>query len=253
MIQFDILKGQTFVNLDTVWGYLGKLVDQGTSLAVLPEMFTCSFDNEMLTEHAEQRDDLIGQFCEFSQKNKIAVTGSLPKKRGTGIVNSMFFVDMDGQLVKTYEKLHLFRLTGEDKYYTPGDNIVVIDTDLGKIGLMICYDLRFPELARSLYLSGAQMILVCAQWPKIRQSHWTSLVRARAIENQLFMITCNRVGHEDGLEFTGRSMIVDPLGEILADAGQAPGIAVADIDIEKIEQARAAIPCLTDRRTDIYG
>lgn len=253
MVQFDILKGQTLVNLDMAWRYLEQLVDHGVTLAVLPEMFTCSFDNEALAGHAEQRDNLIEQFCAFGKNNKIAITGSLPEKKRTQIVNSMFFIDTDGKLVDVYHKLHLFRLTGEDKYYTPGDRAVVMDTSLGKIGLMICYDLRFPELARSLYLNGAQLILVCAQWPKPRQSHWTTLVRARAIENQLFMIACNRVGFEDDLEFSGMSMIVDPVGEILADAGQTPGVFVADIDLEKIELSRAAIPCLTDRRTDIYG
>ncbi len=253
VIQFDVKKGQIQVNMDIVYRYLNKLSDNNVRLAVLPEMFTCSFDNNNLKEHARHTDFVVDQLAKFAAKNKMAIAGTLPEHRGEHIHNTMVFIDIDGKVKAKYRKLHLFRLTGEHLHYTPGEKTVVIDTTLGRIGLMTCYDLRFPELARSLYLQGARMIVVSAQWPSPRKEHWKTLVKARAIENQLFMICSNRTGTEDDLQFPGMSMIVDPLGNVLADAKDTEGCAFAAIEIGKVDQFRALIPCMTDRRADIYG
>ncbi|MFH2093374.1 MAG: carbon-nitrogen family hydrolase [Pseudomonadota bacterium] len=253
VIQFDVRKGQIQANMDTLFNYLERLAVVGVSLAVLPEMFSCSFDNENLSRHAKETEAIIEQLSEFAKEKHMALTGSLPVDKGKKIYNTMIFIDMDGTVKKNYQKLHLFRLTGEHHYYAAGDHIGIVDTGFGRVGLMICYDLRFPELARSLFLQGAQMILVSAQWPRPRENHWQVLIKARAIENQLFVIGSNRTGTDDSLVFPGMSMIVDPLGNMVANAGEKQGVDVAQINLDLVEKARGSIPCMTDRRTDIYG
>ena len=127
------------------------------------------------------------------------------------------------------------------------------DTALGRMGLMICYDLRFPELARTLALSGARILIVPAQWPKARAMHWQTLLRARAIENQVFIIGANRTGSDEDLSFPGLSAIIDPWGQVLAEAKDKDGIILAELDMNRVTQAREQIPVMTDRRNDIYG
>ncbi|WP_299978834.1 carbon-nitrogen family hydrolase [Desulfobacula sp.] len=253
VVQFDVENGQIETNLNTALGYLETLASENVSLAVLPEMFSCSFDNENLKDHARITDKVIERLSLFAKENQMAIAGTLPEKEKARIYNTMVFIDVDGKVKGRYRKLHLFRLTGEHLYYTGGNKIVTIDSSFGRIGLMICYDLRFPELARSLFLKKAQIVVVSAQWPEPRKKHWKTLVKARAIENQMFMICSNRTGIDDQLRFPGMSMIVDPMGIVLADAGSDDGSAFAEIEIELVENTRAEIPCSTDRRHDIYG
>ncbi len=253
VVQFDIKKGQIENNLDAVFEALDTLAMHQVSLAVLPEMFSCSFDNENLKQHCLETDKTVERLCCFSQKHKMAIAGSLPFKKGNRIFNTSVFIDTDGSLKSKYGKIHLFRLTREDKFYKAGDQVRVVDSSLGRIGFMICYDLRFPELARSLFLQGAQIIVVSAQWPESRQMHWEILTRARAVENQLFMVCSNRTGKEGDLEFSGGSIVLDPFGTVLVKAGEKENTAFAELDFEKINQARAQIPCMSDRRQEIYG
>jgi predicted amidohydrolase len=129
----------------------------------------------------------------------------------------------------------------------------VVDTSVGRIGVAICYDLRFPELFRRLTMDGAELICLSAQWPKPRSDHWRTLLKARAIENQVFMVAANCCGRQGKLDFFGSSMIVSPRGEILAEAGEEPCNVMADIDWEAQRAYRQAIPAWNDRRTDVYG
>ena len=157
-----------------------------------------------------------------------------------------------GRLAGTYRKLHLFSLLGEDKAFDSGDSWLLANTSIGKVGVIICYDLRFPELSRRLALEGAQMICVPAQWPKPRQEHWRTLLRARAIENQLFMVACNACGQIGKLDFFGMSMIIDPKGEVLAEGGEAEVEICATLDMQLMADWRAQIPCFVDRRPELY-
>lgn len=253
VVQFDVKKGQIETNLTAALGYLEKLASDNVSLAVLPEMFSCSFDNDNLKEHSEFSDKVIERLSYFAKENHMAIAGTLPERENDLIYNTMVFIDVDGKVKGRYRKLHLFRLTGEHLYYTAGNQMVMVDASFGKVGLMTCYDLRFPELARSLCMKGAQIIVVSAQWPESRVEHWKTLVRARSVENQLFMVCTDRTGIEDGLEFPGHSLIADPMGNILAEAGKEDACVFAMIDPDLVKQSRALIPCMTDRRQDIYG
>ncbi|MBU0462594.1 MAG: carbon-nitrogen family hydrolase [Proteobacteria bacterium] len=253
VVQFDVKSGQVETNLNTVFGHLEKLASENVSLAVLPEMFSCSFDNENLSKHSKLSDKVVESLSFFARKNQMAIAGTLPEKEKDQIFNTMVFIDVDGKVKARYRKMHLFRLTGEHLYYTAGNKIVTIDSSFGRLGLMICYDLRFPELARSLYLKDAQMIIVSAQWPESRKEHWKTLIKARSIENQLFMVCSNRTGMEGDLRFPGMSMIIDPMGNVLTEAANNEKIAFADIDPGLVKKARTLIPCSTDRRQEIYG
>lgn len=253
VVQFDIIKGQIDANMEVVMANLDHLVSRGVSLAVLPEMFSCGFDNNRLKDHACQTGPILDRLSGFARVHGMAIAGSLPELENGIVYNTLYFMDTDGSVKGCYRKLHLFRLTDEHLFYGAGDKAVILDTSFGRVGLMICYDLRFPELARHLFLAGAKMVIVSAQWPKRRQHHWCHLTVARAIENQLFMVCSNRIGTDENRVFPGMSMVVDPWGEILADAGETDQTAAATIEMEKVTRARQLIPCITDRRSDIYG
>ncbi|MCK4501959.1 MAG: carbon-nitrogen family hydrolase, partial [Desulfuromonadales bacterium] len=149
--------------------------------------------------------------------------------------------------------LHLFSTMKEDQYLGSGDQSLVVDTSVGRLGIAICYDLRFPELFRKLALEGAEIICIPAEWPKPREEHWKTLLRARAIENQLFVIAANCCGIQGKLDFFGLSQLISPLGNVLELAGEENVELVANFDFAEMKQYRQKIDILNDRRSDIYG
>jgi omega-amidase len=151
-----------------------------------------------------------------------------------------------------YSKIHLFRLMDEHQYLTAGDKSVTVDLPFGRAGLAICYDLRFPELFRGYALAGAEMVFLPSEWPHPRLVHWQTLVRARAIENQMFVFACNRVGADVRNEFFGHSMVVNACGEILAEGGEGEELITLTADLSKVQEARRKIPILQDRRPEVY-
>jgi deaminated glutathione amidase len=172
----------------------------------------------------------------------------------------------DGAVLATYRKIHLFDAVSgeavyrESSYLTPGAEVVTAEIDVKPadpvtLGLSICYDLRFPELYRSLALAGAQLLCVPSAFTAhTGAAHWEALLRARAIENGCFVIAPNQVGeHLPGRECFGHSMIVDPWGDILAELPDGVGICIADLDLARMDEVRAQIPSLRDRRPDAYG
>jgi predicted amidohydrolase len=167
----------------------------------------------------------------------------------------------DGEIRAVYRKIHMFDVTidglayRESEYEEPGDEIVVTQTDAGvELGMTICYDLRFPELYRILALRGARVLVVPAAFtlPTTRD-HWETLLRARAIENQAFVIAANQIGeHPGGNRSGGRSMIVDPWGIVLAQAPDGEGHIVAELDLARQHEIRAQLPSLANRRSEVY-
>ncbi len=253
IVQFDVAKGNLNKNIKMAFKGLEKLSGDGVSLAVLPEMFSCGFDNDNLKIHAQESDKVVEKLSGFAKQHRMIIAGSLPENESGNIFNTMVLIDRDGSIAASYRKTHLFKLTDEHHYYTPGDAITLADTSLGKIGMMICYDLRFPELCRQLAREGAFMVIVAAQWPTPRKEHWEVLNRARAIENQIFIVCTNRTGSDKDLDFPGCSMVIDPTGNILAHAGSNKNAIAAPVDRAVMETAREQIPCMTDRRADLYG
>ena len=251
-IQFNVKQGDVDANLAYVREALKRAADKGANLAVLPEMWSTGFAYKTLNELALRTAGIVEELLELSGQLKLVICGSMPEPDGENkVFNSIFLAD-NGRLAGVYRKLHLFSLLGEDKAFAGGDKWLLADTSIGPVGVIICYDLRFPELSRRLALEGARVICVPAQWPKPRQEHWRTLLRARAIENQLFVISCNACGLIGKLDFFGMSMIIDPKGEVLAEAGEEEREIVASLDMQAMDDWRAQIPCFNDRRPELY-
>lgn len=250
-IQFNVKQGDVDANLAYVREALRRAAAQGANLAVLPEMWSSGFAYRNLNELALRTAGIVDELLTLSRELKLVIVGSMPEPNGDKVFNTVHVAD-NGRLAGVYRKIHLFSLLGEDRAFSGGDSWLLADTSLGKVGVIICYDLRFPELSRRLAVEGAQVICVPAQWPKPRQEHWRTLLRARAIENQLFVVACNACGTIGKLDFFGMSMIVDPKGELLAEAGESGGEIIVPLDMQAMEEWRAQIPCFNDRRPESY-
>ena len=253
IIQFDVHVGNLESNLAMVKKRIASLAKQGVQLVLLPEMWLCGFANERLDHLSETTPGVLQELSQVSKKLHLTIIGTLPEKGAGGVYNTAYIVDRDGSVAGAYRKVHLFSPTGEDRYFKPGRKPVVCKTSIGPIGLMICYDLRFPELCRALALQGAKMVAVMAQWPAERAVHWKVLLKARAIENQLFILGANRCGADGDLVYAGHSRIISPYGEVMARAGKRPAVISADLDLDFLERIRKQIPCLKERMPEAYG
>jgi predicted amidohydrolase len=250
-IPFNVKQGDVDANLTYVREALARAAGQGANLVVLPEMWSSGFSYRTLNELAGRTAGIVEELLELSRTLGLVIVGSMPEPHGDKVFNTVHVAD-NGVLAGTYRKLHLFSLLGEDKAFDSGDQWLLAHTSIGRIGVIICYDLRFPELSRRLALEGASVICVPAQWPKPRQEHWRTLLRARAIENQLYVVACNACGLIGKLDFFGMSMIIDPKGEVLAEADESEREIYAGLDMQAMADWRAQIPCFNDRRPELY-
>lgn len=230
-----------------------RLGEREAQIAVLPELWSAGFDSPSKTiEQAEQTPKIIDMLSDLAKKYRMVIAGSLPEKSEGHLYNTMMVIDSDGTVAGSYRKIHLFSFIGEDNVFSAGNQAVVCSTSCGPIGLMICFDLRFPELCRSLALSGARIIIVSAQWPASRIHHWDTLLQARAIENQLFIAAANRVGKDADLLFNGHSQIISPDGKVLAKIIDQTDEATAEINFSEVDIVRNRFNCLTQRRISAY-
>jgi len=237
----------------------------GAQLIVLPEKWTAMGSDEDLRAGAESLDGAaIGWARAIARELRVELVAGSIVERVPGrakLANASVHVGPDGDVRAVYRKIHMFdvevggRAYRESELEEPGDEIVLSHTADGVgLGLSICYDLRFPELYRILAVRGARILALPAAFTlATTRDHWTPLVRARAIENQAFVIAANQVGeHGAGLHSGGRSMIVDPWGVVLARAPDAEGHVIADLDLERQDRIRASLPSLDGRRPEAY-
>jgi omega-amidase len=251
-LQFNVIFKNVERNLASALAGLERVARKGGRLAVLPEMWSGGFDYPDLAELANKTPQVLQALADFSASHDIVIVGSLPEGDDRGFYNTAYLLDR-GDIIGSYRKLHLFSPMREDRYLQPGNTTLIADTSAGRIGVAICYDLRFPELFRKLTLDGADLICLSAQWPKPRQAAWRTLLQARAIENQIFMVAANCCGPQGKLDFFGMSLIISPRGEILAEAGGGPEEILASLDFADMADYRSNIPALRDRRPDVYG
>ncbi len=252
VVQFDVRLGNIESNLSSALKGIDQLKALNVKIALLPEMWSCGFDNKSLGEHAEKTDNIIDKLTRIASGYDMIIAGSLPESSDNDIFNTMYLIDGSRGLINTYRKIHLFSHTQEDKYFCAGNRAVICETSVGPVGLMICYDLRFPELCRALTLSGALLVLTSAQWPLERITHWDILLRARAVENQIFLVAANSCGMENSIEYGGHSLLVSPFGEILVRAKDRECIISSEIDLAQLSEFRRKIPCLNERAPDTY-
>ncbi|HKO40824.1 MAG TPA: carbon-nitrogen hydrolase family protein [Nitrososphaeraceae archaeon] len=200
----------------------------------------------------------LKKICKYSEKYKIGIVGTFfeknPYQTDKKVFDTAFCTNKNGKIVSVYRKLHLYDAFGfkESLKFNRGDEIPkLVPTAIGKMGLMICYDIRFPELSRILTVNGSDIIVIPSGWVHgiMKEEHWITMLKARAIENGVYVIAPNQVGNI----FCGRSMIVDPLGSILTDLGDKRGIEYVEIQKERISEVRKTLPLLKNRRSDIYN
>ncbi len=251
-IQFNITLGEIDRNLAKAEAALRRVAAQGAQLAVLPEMWSAGFAYRKLPDLAARTPRVLEAVAALSAELGLTVVGSLPELVDGKVCNTSFVTDR-GTLAGSYRKLHLFSLMNENEHIASGQRSVVVETSVGKLGLAVCYDLRFPELFRKLALDGAEILCLPGEWPAPRQLHWRTLLRARAIENQCFVIAANCCGRQGKLDFFGMSLIIAPRGELLAEADDFATELVATCDFRELADYRAQITCFADRRPDVYG
>nr|MBN1229046.1 carbon-nitrogen family hydrolase [Anaerolineae bacterium] len=255
----DIRKGDPEYNLARAAEWIYKAASRGSDLIVLPELW----DTGYALEDASRLGTPLGsgrfvQVAQLAAEHRIHVVGSMLEAEmdanGSFLraYNTVCWFDARGETIGVYRKLHLFRLMQEEKYLAPGSSTLVVNTSWGKAGVAICYDLRFPELFRRYGVEGAVMTILPAQWPTRRITHWRTLLQARAIENQMIVVGCNRVGRDNSAMFGGHSVILDAWGEPAAEAGDEEKLLTASVDLSSATRARKAIPVFDDRRPDIY-
>ncbi len=227
---------------------------RGSQLLLLPELWSSGYDLEKSKELAS--DFPGGSFTlmsEIARREGLAIVGSVLERQPQGIANCAAYYDAHGSCQTLYRKTHLFRLLQEEQFLIAGDEGIVLDLPWCRAGLAICYDLRFPELLRQYALAGAELLILPAQWPAARIEHWRALLRARAIENQCFVIAANGAGASGPLTIGGHSAIIDPRGQYLLEGGSEPALLTAELDLDLVAEARADITVYEDRREDLYG
>ena len=255
LAQIDVRLGQPQANLETAQMMAVEAARRGSDLLVLPELWSTGYDLERAGQYATPTDEgIFAQMAAMARRHQLHVLGSClsllgPEQYG----NTAVLFDPQGQALGEYSKVHLFRLMEEEKYLTAGDRLTVVDSEWGRLGLAICYDLRFPELFRAYALGGVRVVFLPSEWPHPRLAHWQTLLRARAIENQFYMVACNRVGASKDTDFFGHSCIVDPWGETVVEAGEEPMLLTVEIDTERVAAVRKKIPVFEDRRPELYG
>lgn len=222
---------------------------RGADLVVLPELWPQGgFSYDRWEEAAQPLDGPAVTALSDAAHDISALVhmGSLVERDETGrLFNTSVLLGADGQVIATYRKVHLFGFgEGEPKLMTPGDGPVVHDG----LGLATCYDLRFPEMFRALLDGGAEVVLMPAAWPARRVQHWRLLTLARAVENQSYVVACNTAGKHAGVAMGGGSLVVDPWGEVIAEAGTDEEVLVADLDLALVPSTRSSFPVLADRR-----
>lgn len=239
IVQFQIEPGEINSNLEKALEKLSVLREMGVRLAVLPEMWATGFVWDKLPFLASQMPGILSALHQAAGLNEMTVIGSLPEEDRGKIYNTAWVIDGRSGVIGRYRKIHPFPLTGEDRYFTPGNTLPVFKTCFGQIGIITCYDLRFPELCRSLSQNGARLLLVCAEWPLVRSAHWHSLTLARAIENQCFLIAANCCGSDGDMVFAGDSRIIGPDGSLLFRAAEQECVGAADIDLDYVQEIRS--------------
>jgi predicted amidohydrolase len=252
---------QKDVNLEKILDFIRQAAKSGAHLCVFPE-FMMFYTNSKQTpkQLATLAETINGNFvttiAKAAKKNSIQVVGTLyeKSKRKDRVYDTSFLVDKSGKVVSTYRKIHLYDALGfkESKKLEAGSKISSpAKTSLGKIGMLICYDLRFPEVSRILASAGSEILIAPSAWVKgnKKEEHWITINKTRAIENGCYVVAPDQVGNI----YCGRSLVVDPYGEILLDMKKKQGIGIVDISLDKVKQTRKALPLLQNRRTDIYS
>ncbi len=254
LVQQDTAWQDPTTNLGRARGFVGQAAQAGARVVVFPELFTLGFT--MAPEPFAE--PLPGPTCDavaaLSREFGVYLVGSVVEAHAPHPRNAAFVTAPDGALVAVYRKIHPFSYGDENRHYSGGDDCPRFEIDGIACGLQICYDLRFPEPFRSLAARGAEVVFVPANWPARRINAWSTLLAARAIENQMAVCGANRVGRDGaGLDYPGASALHDCFGEVIAKGDATEGLVVGDVDLDALRAWRERFPALKDRRVGVYS
>lgn len=257
LLQMNIQIGEPEANFSKAEEMLERSVQESPNkpdVIVLPEMWNTGYALDRIHELADRNGERTSAFLSaFAKQHGVNIIGgSVADKRGEHVYNTIYAFDRSGNRIADYSKIHLFQLMDEHLHLAAGEHHGELELDGVPAGMMICYDSRFPELARKLALGGAQLLFVPAEWPHPRLHHWRTLLMARAIENQAYVIACNSVGRNGDTVFFGHSLIIDPWGEIIAEGDETERILYCELDLDLVQQVRQRIPVFADRRPELY-
>jgi predicted amidohydrolase len=241
-----------------------KKAAQKADIIILPEMWNCPYQTELFPLYAEQMDNsptLNAISNAAKREGTYILAGSIPEKYEGKTYNSSFFINPEGEIIGVHRKIHLFDIDVPDAIsfkesltLAAGNKVTVVDTELGKIGICICYDIRFPELLRLMALEGAELIVVPGAFNMTTgPAHWKSLIKVRAVDNQVYVAAASPARDENASYVAyGHSMVADPWGNILNEAGTGEEIIYTQINLPEIKKIRKELPLLENRRTDLY-
>ncbi|MCD4673159.1 MAG: carbon-nitrogen family hydrolase [Anaerolineaceae bacterium] len=254
LAQMQITPGNLQGNLIKATAMIHSAARQHAEMILLPELWSSGYDLSRASHWAAANLEVQETISDLAREHNLWIGGSLLEIHSKKIYNTFSLIDPNGKLHAVYQKLHLFKLMDEDKWLHPGSHLTITGLPWTTCGLAVCYDLRFPELFRHYAMQNAQLVLVTAEWPLARADHWQTLLRARAIENQIFVAAVNAVGDSGGTKMGGHSMVIDPWGNIISEGSPATeNLFTAVLDFDLVKQARETIPVFSDRRPDIYG
>lgn len=250
-------------SMDIAADFAERAKEKGADLIVLPEMWNCPYSNEYFRPYSEKEDGETFRFMAgLAEKLDVyLIGGSIPELDGENVYNTSFSFGRNGELIGKHRKAHLFDIDVKDGIrfmesdtLTAGDSATVIDTEYGKIGVAICYDVRFPDLSMKMALAGAKLIVLPAAFNMTTGPvHWELTMRARALDNQVYFAACSPARDEAGVYVAyGHSMVADPWGKVIAEADEKPDIVTACIDTEYVDSIREQLPLLRHRREDLY-
>jgi omega-amidase len=248
-------------NIGRAFALIDEAAAGGADLVCLPELFYYPYELAELKKIGDQ-SRLVDRFAGAAKRHDIYIcTGSLALKGPSGMLNTSLLIGPSGETLHSYSKCHLFEMrlketcVRESSFFVAGDRVAPVTTGLGSIGILICYDIRFPEMARRLALGGAELILVPAVFNRVTgPAHWQLMNRARAVENQVFVAAAAQGNSQESRTMGfGHSIVVSPWGDILAEAGEGEEVVFADLDPRVLEETRKRLPLLKHRRADIYG
>jgi len=252
VVQPALAEGACAANWRSAKRALERAGAAGADLVVLPEMWLTGYAYRRLDELAKGTPESLARVGALAKRYGYFVVGSWAERGDDGrLANTACIVGPDAKVRARYRKVHLFGPMREDRHFAAGRAVCVAKLEIGRVGLALCYDLRFPEQARKMALHGAELLLYPAQWPQVRLGHFHTLLAARAIENQLFAAGVNRAGRSVAVEFGGGSTVVGPRGDVLAQLGPEEGFAEVELDLDEVAAAREAITYLADRAREV--
>jgi len=250
-VQLDMVWEDKSTNFKKVEHLLAEAEVQPGALIVMPEMFATGYSMNVESVFEEDNGPTENFLADLAARYQSHVMGGVVKKAADGRgLNQAVIAAPTAEIALRYSKLHPFSYAGETKFYTAGNNLQLFDLPPFIFAPFVCYDLRFPEIFRDAVIKGSTVFVVIACWPAAREAHWLALLQARAIENCAYVVGINRCGKDPKLEYSGRSQIISPQGEILQDAGNDEGLISEELDPSYLNDYRANFPVLNDIRPE---